>query len=131
MKTNLSTFLLGALVGAALALAARAAILEMDDGNGHDHGAVEMPEKAPEKAPEEPDEEYLVDLGNESCPIMGRPVDGKTYSVWNGLRVGHCCPPCSEKFLADPEKALRDAGIEWREAAERAAALRGSGEGKR
>lgn len=60
----------------------------------------------------------LIDLGNPKCPIMqGRAVNGRTWSVWNGLRVGHCCPGCGKKFLAAPEKALDDAGIEWRQAA--------------
>ncbi len=59
-----------------------------------------------------------IDLANMKCPIMqARTVNGKTYSIWNGLRVGHCCPGCSKRFLADPEKALDSAGIEWREAA--------------
>ena len=61
--------------------------------------------------------DLLLDLGNERCPIMGGEVDGKTYSEWNGLRIGHCCPPCIEKLLAAPEKVLDEAGIEWREAA--------------
>jgi len=34
--------------------------------------------------------DLLIDLGNENCPIMGNPVDGKTYSTWNNLRIGHC-----------------------------------------
>jgi len=31
----------------------------------------------------------LLDLGNELCPVLGNAVDGKTYSEWNGLLVGH------------------------------------------
>ena len=48
---------------------------------------------------------------------MKKPVNGRTFSVWNGLRVGHCCPPCSEDLLEDPERLLDEAGIEWRPAA--------------
>jgi hypothetical protein len=120
MKSNAATFLLGALVGGALALGARAAILSLNDGGhaghaGHgDHAAMEEPaEPAATPAPTG----FLIDLGNELCPIMKKPVTGKTWSEWNGLRVGHCCPPCIKKFLADPEKALDEAGVEWREAA--------------
>jgi hypothetical protein len=59
-----------------------------------------------------------IDLGNAKCPIMrGRAVNGRTFTIWNGLRVGHCCPGCSKRLLADPEKALDGAGIEWRQAA--------------
>ncbi len=59
----------------------------------------------------------LVDLGNTKCPIMGGKPNGKTWSEWNGLRVGHCCGMCTSKFAADPEKVLRQAGIEWKDAA--------------
>lgn len=59
----------------------------------------------------------LVDLGNKKCPIMGGKVNGRTWSEWNGLRIGHCCGMCTSKFAADPEKALKAAGIEWKDAA--------------
>ncbi|MCK6480255.1 MAG: hypothetical protein HUU06_00615 [Planctomycetaceae bacterium] len=59
----------------------------------------------------------LVDLGNEKCPIMGGKPDGRTFSEWKGLRVGHCCGMCSAKFLADPSRALEKAGIDWKPAA--------------
>jgi hypothetical protein len=80
---------------------------------------MEMPEggSAPEASPKEEAKGFLLDLGNEKCPIMGNKVNGRTWSEWNGLRVGHCCPPCIEDFLANPEKALDEAGIEWRDAA--------------
>ena len=63
----------------------------------------------------------LIDLENEKCPVMGGKVDGKTYTEWNGLRIGHCCPGCTEPLLADPVKLLDDMGAEWREAAKLAA----------
>lgn len=59
----------------------------------------------------------LVDLANEKCPIMGGKPDGKTFSEWSGLRVGHCCGMCPGKFQADPAKALDKAGIDWKPAA--------------
>jgi hypothetical protein len=65
----------------------------------------------------------LIDLGNAKCPVRGGAVDGKTYSEWNGLRIGHCCPGCGEKFLAHPEKSLADAKIEWKAAADAAKAV--------
>ena len=83
-------------------------------------------EKPPEKPAVKPAVKktgLLLDLGNENCPIMGKPVNGRTWSEWNGLRVGHCCPSCIQDFLADPEKALDEAGIEWREAAAAVAAI--------
>ncbi|MEN8152319.1 MAG: hypothetical protein ABFS86_21050 [Planctomycetota bacterium] len=141
MKTTVTTFLLGALLGAAIALGVRAAILSADDGGhatheggqpvaaehaGHESGMA-MPEPAAEPEPTG----FLIDLGNEKCPIMGGKVNGKTYSEWNGLRIGHCCPPCIEDLLAAPEKSLDDAGIEWREAAKLVAAVRASEGGER
>lgn len=65
----------------------------------------------------------LIDLANAKCPVRGGAVDGKTFSEWNGLRIGHCCPGCGEKFLASPEKLLDGAKIEWKAAAEAAKAL--------
>lgn len=59
----------------------------------------------------------LIDLKNSTCPVQGGDVDGATWSEWNGLRVGHCCPGCSAKFLKAPEKFLDEAGIEWKDAA--------------
>ena len=129
MKSTAATFLLGALVGAALALGVRAVILNVDDDG---HGAHDAPKdhsthtsgmKMPDAPAEAEAKGFLLDLGNEKCPIMGNAVNGKTWSEWNGLRIGHCCPPCVEDLLADPEKALADAGIEWREAAKLVAAV--------
>jgi hypothetical protein len=60
----------------------------------------------------------LVDLRNSKCPIQGGAVDGSTYTEWNNLRVGFCCPGCDTQFLENPERVLDKSGIEWREAAE-------------
>ena len=67
----------------------------------------------------------LLDLANSKCPVMEGTVDGKTFSEWNGLRVGHCCPGCGTQFLRDPESLLDDVAPSWREAA---AAVRRFGE---
>jgi hypothetical protein len=56
----------------------------------------------------------LVDLGNPRCPVMNGTPDGKSFSDWRGLRIGHCCGACVPKFAADPEWYLEAAGIEWR-----------------
>ena len=65
----------------------------------------------------------LIDLANAKCPVMGGDVDGKSYTDWNGLRIGHCCSGCSKKLLADPEKVLAEAKIEWKAAADAAKAV--------
>lgn len=59
----------------------------------------------------------LIDLRNAKCPIMGGKPDGRTFSEWNGLRVSHCCGMCTSKFLAAPERSLKQAKIEWKDAA--------------
>lgn len=69
----------------------------------------------------------LIDLGNEACPVMGGDVNGKTFTEWNGLRVGHCCPGCSKRFLANPEALLDEVAPDWRDAA---AALKAVNEAK-
>lgn len=63
-------------------------------------------------------QDLLVDLGNAKCPVMGGKPDGKTWSEWNGVRVGHCCPGCTKKFAADPEKYLAATGVDWKAAAD-------------
>lgn len=37
---------------------------------------------------------------NETCPISGEPVDGKTYAKWNSSRIGLCCGGCLRQFNA-------------------------------
>ena len=41
------------------------------------------------------------------CPVMNRPLPaGATSVVVNGRRVFVCCPPCTGKIQANPEKFL-------------------------
>lgn len=76
------------------------------------------PEPMPEPKPDPEPTGLLIDLGNADCPIGRDKVDGTTYVEWNNLRVGCCCPGCDTRFLNDPEGALKEAGIEWRELGE-------------
>jgi len=40
---------------------------------------------------------------NGLCPVMLRLVEpGGGYAVYEGEKIGFCCPPCRAKFLADP-----------------------------
>ena len=78
----------------------------------------------PEEDPPAPEPTgVLLELGNAECPVMGGRVDGKTHTDWNGLRVGHCCPGCEERFLKNPESLLDEVHPGWREAAEAARAI--------
>lgn len=65
----------------------------------------------------------LLDLGNATCPVMQGDVDAETFTEWNGLRVGHCCPGCSKRFLKDPETLLDEVAPKWREALAAAKAI--------
>ena len=43
------------------------------------------------------------------CPVMDKPLPEKTLStVVQGRRVFVCCPPCTKKIQADPEKYLAE-----------------------
>jgi YHS domain-containing protein len=46
------------------------------------------------------------------CPVMGNEVDPDLFVDYEGRRIGFCCPPCVEKFKADPEKYLEKVDAE-------------------
>ena len=46
-------------------------------------------QEAPDSGVSSQKKGLLLDLENTHCPVLGNPVDGKTYSEWNGLLVGH------------------------------------------
>ncbi|HOW88510.1 MAG TPA: YHS domain-containing protein [Candidatus Omnitrophota bacterium] len=52
----------------------------------------------------EKSETGITDVGNKICPVMGGPVSGKDFVVYQGKRYGLCCPACKAAFLAHPEK---------------------------
>lgn len=101
---------------------------DRDPAPATDHSLHAAPPPAP---PAPTGEGFVVDLGNETCPILKGPVNGKAFVVWNGVRVGLCCPPCSKELLEAPERRLDEAGIEWRPAVEVAAALNGASDEER
>ena len=47
-------------------------------------------------------EKSVQDVGNKFCPVMGRPVNGKDFVVYEGKRYGLCCPGCDKTFLSNP-----------------------------
>ncbi len=55
---------------------------------------------------EETVEEGIVDVGNKMCPIMGGPVNGKDFVIFEGKKYNLCCPGCKAAFLADPAAAI-------------------------
>ncbi len=57
-------------------------------------------------AAEETAQAGIVDVGNKFCPVMGGPVSGKNFVVYEGKRYGLCCPGCDKTFLSDPAKYI-------------------------
>ncbi len=48
----------------------------------------------------------IVDVDNKFCPVMGGPVNGRDFVVYEGKRYGLCCPGCDKTFLSDPAKYI-------------------------
>jgi len=46
------------------------------------------------------------------CPVMGGEIDSTAYTDIQGQRVYHCCPMCSEKLKADPDKYFKEAAVQ-------------------
>lgn len=46
------------------------------------------------------------------CPVMGGKIDSTVYTDIQGQRVYHCCPMCSAKLKADPDKYFKKAADE-------------------
>lgn len=54
-----------------------------------------------------------VELKNQTnCPVMGGKIDSTIYTDIQGQRVYHCCPMCSAKLKADPDKYFKKAAEE-------------------
>jgi len=43
------------------------------------------------------------------CPVMGGKIDSTVFTDIQGQRVYHCCPMCSAKLKADPDKYFKKA----------------------
>jgi hypothetical protein len=37
---------------------------------------------------------------NDTCPVSGKPIDGKTMATYHGVSVGFCCPNCKDPWMA-------------------------------
>ncbi|MFQ5498217.1 MAG: hypothetical protein ACE5FH_00960 [Candidatus Zixiibacteriota bacterium] len=44
-----------------------------------------------------------------NCPVMGGLIDSTAYTDIQGQRVYHCCPMCTKKLKADPDKYFNEA----------------------
>ena len=63
------------------------------------------------------DEETLIDLGNVKCPTCDESAGLDVVEDWHHLRVHLAHAECMRAFDANPERALDESGIDWREAA--------------
>jgi YHS domain-containing protein len=45
-------------------------------------------------------------IAQKTCPVLGEPIDPTVFVDYKGRRVYFCCPPCKDKFNADPAKYL-------------------------
>jgi YHS domain-containing protein len=61
---------------------------------------------AEEKEKAEKDPEGLF-KSQTHCPVMGGEIDSTVYTDIQGQRVYHCCPMCSDKLKADPDKYFK------------------------
>jgi len=43
------------------------------------------------------------------CPVMGGKIDSTAYTDIQGQRIYHCCPMCTEKLTANPDKYFEEA----------------------
>jgi YHS domain-containing protein len=39
-----------------------------------------------------------------TCPVTGKPIDGKTFIESDGQKIGFCCKDCVPKYEANPAK---------------------------
>ena len=43
-------------------------------------------------------------IEQQTCPVMGNPINKELYTEYKGKKVYFCCAGCKPKFEADPEK---------------------------
>lgn len=54
--------------------------------------------------------EVKKELKNQThCPVMGGEIDSTAYTDIQGQWVYHCCPMCTKKLKADPDKYFEQA----------------------
>ncbi len=66
-----------------------------------------------EDNPAKKDSMATAELRNQThCPVMGGKIDSTAYTDIQGQRVYHCCPMCTDKLKADPDKYFKKAAEE-------------------
>ena len=54
----------------------------------------------------------IIDLKNETCPVMGGKALPDVYTDYEGVRIHWCCPGCDSTFKKDPKTYLKKLGID-------------------
>lgn len=104
MKTLKLTTLLG-LFTLALALTAFA-------GDKKDEKSAEKKPATEQSAPKAEKAKPAALKNQTHCPVMGGEIDSSAYTDIQGQRVYHCCPMCSAKLKADPDKFFKKAAAD-------------------
>ncbi len=50
--------------------------------------------------------EALAEGGQTHCPVMGNKINPAVFIEYQGVKVYFCCPPCIERFTANPDKYI-------------------------
>ncbi len=55
---------------------------------------------------DEPVEAVTAAIEQTTCPVMGSAINKAIFVEYKGKKVYFCCPPCKDKFNAEPEKYI-------------------------
>jgi len=55
---------------------------------------------------DEPIEAVTAAIEQTTCPVMGSAINKAIFVEYEGKKVYFCCPPCKDKFNAEPEKYI-------------------------
>ena len=51
-------------------------------------------------------EAVAAEIEQKNCPVMGSAINKAIFVEYKGKKVYSCCPPCKDKFNAEPEKYI-------------------------
>lgn len=62
--------------------------------------------KSEPAAPKVPEKAVSATIQQTICPVMGGAINKNVFTEYKGKKVYFCCPPCKDKFEAEPEKYI-------------------------
>jgi YHS domain-containing protein len=63
-------------------------------------------EKKSEPVPGAEIKDVSAKIKQATCPVMGGAINENIFTEYQGKKVYFCCPPCADKFKANPEQYL-------------------------